>query len=131
MKHQKKCSFVLSIIFIVCAAFNFVGCSESGPIPDGEYLWCGEEMANTFLLSENGHHNIGYYWEINGNKAERWVSSFVDYKGNIVEENNKIYIKGFTWKDIFSSTEMGSTMKYEVVYDEELKTITMIILNDE
>ena len=131
MRNYKKYSFILSIIVILCAALNFVGCSKSGPIPDGDYVWCGNEMSSTFVLSENGHKNIGYYWEINGNTAQRWVSSYVDYKGKIVEENNKIYINGFTWKEIFSSTEMGSTTSYEIIYNEELKSIKLIILNEE
>ncbi len=131
MINHKKVSFILSIMFILCAALNFVGCSKSGPIPDGDYVWCGNETSNTFALNENGQHNISYYWKINGNTAQRRVSGYVDYKGKIVEENNKIYIHGFKWKDIFSYKEMGSTTNYEVVYDEQLKTIEMIILNEE
>lgn len=127
MQKQKKVSLPTLILLVLCMIFGFGGCSKSGPIPDGEYVWRGEEMSNTFVLSENEHHNIGYYWDINGNTAQRWVSSYVDYKADIVVENNKIYFNGFKWNDIFSSTENGSTTRYEVIYNEELKTITTII----
>lgn len=129
MKNYKKCKFILSIMFILCAALNFVGCSKSGPIPDGYYVPTRTEESFAYKLCEyslNGYD--GPLLRIKGNISEHSTSGFVDYKGKIVEENNKIYIYGFKWKDIFSSTEMGSTTNYEAIYDEELKTITMIIL---
>ena len=66
-----------------------------------------------------------YYWEIKGNVAQRWVSGYIDYKGKIKSQDDKFIFVGYTWKELFSSIEKGSTAKYAVTYNENLKSIIL------
>ncbi len=109
---------------MLLAAFSCLlfSCAKQGPIPNGKYA---EQLTNVYPLHE-GNNRIEYYWEVDGDKARYYASAALTYKCNIIEENGVIYFEGYTWKSVFSSVEQGRAFKYEVRYDEENKSITIV-----
>lgn len=138
---MKRKYFYIPFLLIAFCLSCFVGCrkEEEGVLPNGVYTTRSSETRNTFVLYEGEHpehYQCTYCWEIKGNTAQRWTSSSIDYKANIVVKDDKIYFEGCIWEEkiLFSSSshKYGSTTKYEVVYNEKAKSITLnVIPNDE
>lgn len=105
---------ILSILYFSC----FYGCAKSGTIPNGCYIYPDGFIAEGYyvLYEEDSNPRISFCWEIDGNKAQRWTSGMVTYRAKIVEKNDRIYFEGYVAKN------------YEVIYDEALKSITLICL---
>lgn len=117
---RKTGAIGLALAVSCCYLF---GCGKTGPIPNGKYA--ETPGLNVFTLYE-GEKRIEFYWEIKGDQARYYVSAALTYKCNIVEENNSIYFEGYTWKSAFSSVEQGAEFKYEVLYDENARSITVL-----
>ena len=112
----------MSVAVLLCGS----ACKEkNGPIPNGIYFWTGENQPRCYMWSE-GKNPHGDYWEIKGDSAQHWVSGYTDYKSKIVSKDDKIFLEGYTWKEMFSRHEHGSDTKYEVIYDETVKSLTLI-----
>lgn len=133
---KKTVKIWISFILIAICLGGLLGChkDEEGVIPNGVYgvyFESGSETRNTFVLYE-GEQNLynSYCWAIEGNTAQRWVSGSIEYKAKIIIENEKVYFEGYTWKDKLLLREFGSTAKYEVVYDEKSKSLTLSIISD-
>lgn len=109
-----------SLLVCVMCFFCFLGCEKSGPIPNGSYYMKNQDD-NTFIFTEKSIHNT-YGWEIKGNNAERWISGMIEYKAKVVEKDSKIYFEGYK----FSSGTMGEETVYEVTYNKDEKSITLI-----
>ena len=63
-------------------------------------------------------------WDIEGDEAEYWVSSQINYKAKIVEKDGEIYFEGYKWKSI-TGKECGFTHIYQVAYNEEERSIRL------
>lgn len=112
-------SLLVSILCFCC----FFGCEKSsGPIPNGSY-YIKNQNDCTFIFTEQSIHNT-YGWEIKGDNAERWISGMIDYKAKVVEKDSKIYFEGYK----FSSETMGEETVYEVKYNKDEKSITLITI---
>ena len=120
---MRKLIKVITLLFVSTFCFCFFfGCEKSsGPIPNGSY-YIKNQNDCTFIFTEQSIRNT-YGWEIKGDNAERWISGMIDYKAKIVKKDNKIYFEGYK----FSSGTMGSDVVYEVIYNKDERTITLII----
>lgn len=127
--------FLTSILAALCLFVSvcFVGCKKTGPLPNGSYGAVHSMPDNYFQFTENSIRN-SCGWEIMGDTAELWISGYLDYKAKVVEENGKIYFKGYQWVDVLyfltacSTEKQGSETVYEVVYDETAKSITLTVV---
>ena len=120
---KKFWAMICAGLFALCISLGFVGCKNKGPIPDGNYAVVSLETM-CFEYTEKSVRDP-YGFEIEGDTAKCWVSGITDYKAKIVEKDGKIYFEGYKWKELFSSYEHGRETVYEVVYDEDAKTITL------
>jgi len=122
--------WISSIMIALCLG-GFVGCrkDEEGVIPHGVYLLQDFATPNKFVLHE-GEFHVDHYWQIKGNTVQQVISGSVEYKAKVITENEKIYFEGYTWKDKLLSRECGSNTKYEVIYDEKTKSITLNVISD-
>ena len=117
----KKFAGKIALCAAVLVACFMFGCYQPGPIPDGYYL--ETPGSNCFIYQED---HSEYYWEVKGNKAKYYASNSLMFKCNIIEENDKIYFEGYEWLEIIGCMRLGEVFKYEVQYDEETKSITLI-----
>ena len=113
---KKILIYVLTISLLLCCMLSGCSCKEEeGILPSGKYIIYGE-----YCRYYEGKDNISYYWEIDGNKASRWLSGYCEYKANVVEENGKIYFYGYKWRDVLQFGRYdGNEYVYEVTYDEK------------
>lgn len=120
-------STIFAIVLTLCMSVSLVGCKKTGPIPDGNYFWRNQNF-DVFIFTENSIRT-SYGWVIDGDTAEEWVSSYCNYKAKIVEKDGKLYFEGYTWKEprlgSCDTIEFGNDTKYEAVYDETTKSITL------
>ena len=117
----KKFAGKIALCAAVLVACFMFGCYQPGPIPDGEYGWITPEN-NVFQKD----YNSEAYWRVEGNKGRYYLSGSLQYKCNIIEEKEKIYFEGYEWTEIIGCSNAGKVFKYEVQYDEETKSITLI-----
>lgn len=131
---KKWISGILCGIMLLVMAFGFVGCKEStktGPIPNGSYTMSSQE--NVYCFTETDIRDF-FGWEIQGDTVQRWTSGSVDYKAKIVKREGKIFFEGYKWVDLLSSCTIkksGFEDTYEVVYNGNEKTITLIAVQGE
>lgn len=116
-KFVKAISFGITILF----ACFMLGCYQPGPIPDGKYGGLGPDK-NIFQKD----YDSEVYWLVEGNKGSYYLSGILKYKCNIMEENEKIYFEGYEWTEIIGCSNAGKIFKYEVLYDETSKSITIL-----
>ncbi|MBR2322829.1 MAG: hypothetical protein IKA54_04460 [Clostridia bacterium] len=126
MKKVKKILISTTMIIVLFYIFmGFSGCENHSLIPNGKYILSQDK--NVFILKKDAV-NIDYYWEINNGWAQRCVSGTIDYKSKIIKESGILYFEGYTWTNIFSGKKLGSTTKYIVEYDNQSKSITLLVL---
>ncbi len=124
---MKKLWTIILSALCLCMCVSLVGCKKTCPIPDGNYS-CSNQNSDVYVFTENSIRT-SYGWIIDGDTAEEWVSSYCNYKAKIVEKDGKLYFEGYTWKEprlgSCDTIEFGNNTKYEVVYDETTKSITL------
>ncbi|MBQ8196905.1 MAG: hypothetical protein IJZ73_02470 [Clostridia bacterium] len=125
---MKRFLKLIAICVVCILCLGCCGCKKTGPIPNGFYCF-SSEGENIFVHTE---HNIrdSYGWEIEGDKAQAWVSGTTEYKAKIVERDGKIYLECYKWRDLFDilfrkGKKQGTENVYEVIYDADAKTITL------
>ena len=116
---------ILSFLTFMILSLCLCGCN-SGAIPNGKYV--SLNPYDSVFVNYSDDENAEYYWEIKGDNANRYVSGMVDYKAKIVEKDGLIYFEGYTFTNVFSKVEMGSTVKYLVAYRETEKTIQIQVI---
>ncbi len=127
---KKTVSRFLLGLFLIVSLFGYSGCKEEmGPIPDGyyighgEYSYCEKNHFSHFFFIKKVHSDN--HLDIDGYKAEEYVSGSLYYKANIVEKDGKIYFECYKWKDIFGDWR-GIETVFEIEYNAENKTIKRI-----
>ena len=124
---KKLLTIILSAVMTIGMCFSFVGCKKKGPIPDGCYFATKDESRYVLIGEEN---KDGCCWIVEGDYAEFWVSSCLEFKCNILIENDGIYFKGYEWIDVLSTILRGEkylegkVFKCRVIYDENEQSIT-------
>lgn len=128
MKKIKKIFTIgLSLLLMLCMSISLFGCKKTGLIPNGYYGMSQNE--DVYILTGNDIRD-SFGWVIDGDTAERWVSGSCDYKAKIVENDGKIYFKGYKWKDLLDilfrdGKEQGNSGVYIVEYDGK-SSITLV-----
>lgn len=108
-------------LFMLILTFCLAGCSSSNSIPDGDYLWDGNSHV---YVKDDGNENGR--WTVKGDKAYYYFDNWNDYRCNIVKEDDKIYFEGYLWFDLLLWKKIGREFKWEVIYDEEANSITIL-----
>ena len=128
MKKIKKIFTIgLTVLLMLCMSISLFGCKKTGLIPNGYYGMSQNE--DVYILTGNDIRD-SFGWVIDGDTAERWVSGSCDYKAKIVENDGKIYFKGYKWKDLLDilfrdGKEQGNSGVYIVEYDGK-SSITLV-----
>ena len=128
MKKIKKIFTIgLAVLLMLCMSISLFGCKKTGLIPNGYYGMSQNE--DVYILTGNDIRD-SFGWVIDGDTAERWVSGSCDYKAKIVENDGKIYFKGYKWKDLLDilfrdGKEQGNSGVYIVEYDGK-SSITLV-----
>ena len=122
-------STTLIFTFLFLITLNFEGCANYGLIPNGKYVLANYQDKDVFTL-KTSETNDEFYWEIDGDFAQRCISGVIDYKCKIIEDNGVLYFKGYTWSEIFSTKKLGSTTQYVVEYDDKSKSITLLVVDE-
>jgi len=124
---KKWVSVLLGLLCFCC----FFGCEKTGPIPNGNYVWVGQNNEGLYTFTNN---DIKQFcgWIVEGDNAEFWTSSQLYYQGKIVEKDGKIYFEGYKYRDWFDilfnwdwGKNEGKTDIYLVCYNAEEKSITV------
>ena len=129
----------ISLVSILCMTFVVsilsgsadASTTKTGPIPNGVYVYEsgyfvfqeGLKISQTDIF-ENG-------WEIEGDNAREYVDNWLVRKAKIVKRDGKIYFECYKWRDFFdviscSSGLHGTEDIYEIIYNEEEKTLVII-----
>ena len=125
---KKWFSKLLCFVMLLLTVFVFAGCKEATktePIPNGYYGWTNEKGVYGFTETDIRDF-VG--WDIEGDEAEYWVSSQINYKAKIVEKDGKIFFEGYKWKNLFSSVISGMETICEVTYNKTTKSFNVTVL---
>ena len=116
-KNKKKTiiAVIITIILVVSLVVTLLvvlNPAKTHVIPDGEYMYTGEEDQYIILSEDNW---CEHYWQIKGNFAYNYVSGSSD-KYKIIVSEDKIYFER-EYEDFVDT--------YDVTYDETMKIITI------
>lgn len=126
-KIKKLLTIGLAVLLMLCMSISLVGCKKTGLIPNGYYGMSQNE--DVYFLTGNDIRD-SFGWVIDGDTAERWVSGSCDYKAKIVENDGKIYFKGYKYRTLLDilfrgGKQQGNTGVYIVEYDGK-SSITLV-----
>ena len=133
MKKRRIFIAVLTIFLASLISASFVGCAETGPIPNGYYgvapgVHDGSKPYDTFSYTMQDIRG-SYGWVIDGDTAEEWVSGSCVYKAKIVEKDGWIYFEGYKWKDLtdflLGRKEQGKDDAFLVTYNESERSFSL------
>lgn len=100
--------------------FYLAGCSSSNSIPDGDYLWDGN---SNVYVKDDGYENGR--WTVKGDKAYYYFDNWNDYRCNIVKKMIKFILRVIYGLICFYGKNCRE-FKWEVIYDEESSSITIL-----
>ena len=122
----KKTATILAFTLLIMATLTLVGCynfRKKGPIPSGWY--------NNGGYFKGYEYYSGHGWCIEGDNVSYYMGGFNPvYQAKIVEEDGKIYFKGYKWYDLLLGRDKGDETVYEVVYDQEAKRIIESVVEE-
>ena len=115
---KKILIYVLVISLLLCCTMS--GCSSSQKntvIRDGFYYSSCDRNGVWHYNFYNENDSKGYRYEIDGDKAYRYIGNTVDYKADIVEIDGEIYFYGYKWRGFFWTwKEYGSETIFKITY---------------
>ena len=125
INNMNKKALVLTIIGVVLTSFLwlFFTSKTNHNIPMGEYIET-DYGTDTFVL--RGDNNYDYFWVIKKDTANYYASGVLTYKCDIIIDDNQMYLKGRTWFDLVFWREKGEVFLYEITYDAQDGTFTII-----
>ena len=130
MKKRRIFIAVLMIFLVSLISVSFVGCAETGPIPNGYYgvapgVHDGSKPLDTFSYTMQDIRG-SYGWVIDGDTAEEWVSGSCVYKAKIVKKDGWIYFEGYKWTNfLLGGKEQGKDDSFLVAYNESERSFSV------
>lgn len=121
--HKKM--IIIAIVGVVLTVFlwQFFTIKPNHDIPRGEYIET-DYGTNMFVL--RGENKYDYFWVIKKDTALYYASGLLTYKCEIIIDEDQMYLKGITWFDLISWQEKGEVFMYEITYDAQNATFTII-----
>jgi len=122
---MNKKILIIGIIGVVIISFLwlFFTSKPNHDIPMGEYIEINYGTETYALRGDNGYD---YFWVIKKDTAIYYASGVLTYKCDIIIEDDQIYFKGKTWFDLIFWQEKGEVFMYEITYDAQNGTFTII-----